>query len=45
MTLAQMRLWLREGMALDRIKWKQTVIAMRLSQADPDDLKEALRDD
>lgn len=39
-----MRVFLRESVALDRVKWKQTVIAMRLSQADADDVKEALRD-
>lgn len=39
-----MRLFLREAVALDRQKWKETVIAMRLSQAEGEDVKEALRD-
>jgi hypothetical protein len=39
-----MRVFLREAVALDRQRFKETVAAMNLAQADPEHIKEALRD-
>lgn len=40
-----MRVFLRESVALDRIKWKQTVNAMLLAQSeDGDAIKAAMKD-
>lgn len=45
MTMAQMRLFLREGMAQERRRGKQSIGAIRLAVwGDADDVKEALKD-
>ncbi len=42
MTMGQMKLWLREGARIDRNKWKQNLIAMRLAQRDDEDAADAI---